>query len=76
MFVPSHVQDGDTKGSLATTLSVDLLHVTEPGHQLLTRDALSIVIFISLPNQPQLIGQQVGIRCQTSNTAHLIVKHN
>ena len=50
MFVPAHVQDGHTERPLAAALCVELLDVTEPGHELLTGDALSVRVFISLPD--------------------------
>ena len=71
MLVPAHVEDGHAEGPLAAALGVALLDVTQPGHELLAGDALAIRVFVSLSDQPQLIGQQVSIGGQSSHAANL-----
>ena len=71
MLVPAHVEDGHSEGSLASALGVDLLEVAEPADQLLAGDGLTVGVFVSLTNQSQLISQEVSIRSETSNAAHL-----
>ena len=71
MLVPAHIEDGHSEGSLAPALGVDLLEVTEPADQLLAGDGLPIRVFVSLTNQSQLISQEVSIRSEPSNAAHL-----
>ena len=91
MFIPSHVQDGHSKGSLASTLGVELLDVAQPADQLFTGNTFTLImliinqlinvniltirILVSLSNQPEFIGQQVGIRGETSHaTNHVIIQ--
>ena len=71
MLVPAHVEDGHAEGPLAAALGVDLLDVAQPGHELLAGNALAIRVFVSLPDQPQLVGQQVSIGGQSSHAANL-----
>ena len=52
VLVPAHVQDGHAKGPLTAGLCVRLLDVTEPRYKLLTGDGLSILVLVSLANQP------------------------
>ena len=75
MLVPAHVEDGDSEGSLASTLGVGLLDVTKPADKLLARDALAVGIFVSLSDQPQLVGQKVGVGGNPGHRAdHVVVQ--
>ena len=74
MLVPAHVEDGDSEGPLAAALGVQLLDVAEPADQLLAGDALPVGVLVPLPDQPQLVGQEVGVRSESGHAAHLQVR--
>merc|ERR1719282_1590605 len=59
VFVPAHVKDGNAEGPLSSGLCVGLLDVTEPGHELLAGDGLTILVLIPLTYQPQFVGKKV-----------------
>lgn len=65
LFVPSHVQDGDTERSLTTELGIGLLYVAQIRDEVLTRYGLLILQEIALSNQSKLVNKHVRVRCDS-----------
>ena len=55
---------------LTSILCISLLNITQPWHKLLTRNWFTILQQVTLGNHPQFICQDIGIRCDASNTAY------
>lgn len=65
LFVPSHVQDGDTERSLTTELGIGLLYVAQIRDEVLTRYGLLILQKVALSNQSKLVNKHVRVRCDS-----------
>lgn len=60
---PAAVQEGDSKGALATKLGVALLEVTDHAHELLAGNGLLVREHVALRRDAAVVDQNVGIRC-------------
>lgn len=73
MLVPAHVEDRHTERSLAAVLCVDLFDVAEPGDQLLTGNGFAVLQKIPLPNETQLVRQDICVGGDSCHGAHHIL---
>ena len=73
--VPPHVEDGDAEGPLPAVLGVGLLDVAKPGHQLLAGHGLPVLVVVPLPDEPELVGEHVGVGGDAGHRAgHVLVE--
>lgn len=75
MLVPTHVQNGHAKRSLATVLRIRLFNVTQIRNQLFAWHRFAIVQLESLSDDTQLICQYIGVRSNAGHRANHVTIH-